>query len=74
MAVELAVIKNQIHEVIAVPDADLLLPVLEAESASQFEQKLLQMVEQGGLQIVFTENLLRLETKKFKNEKKSNYA
>lgn len=67
MAVELAVIENQIHEVIAAPDADLLLPVLEAESISQFEQELLQVVEQGGLQIVFTENLLRLEPEKFKN-------
>ena len=67
MAVELAVIENQIHEVIAAPDADLLLPILEAESISQFEQELLQVVEQGGLQIVFTENLLRLEPEKFKN-------
>lgn len=60
-------IENQIHEVIAAPDADLLLPILEAESISQFEQELLQVVEQGGLQIVFTENLLRLEPEKFKN-------
>ncbi len=67
MAVELAVIENQIHEVIAAPDADLLLPILEAESISQFEQELLQVIEQGGLQIVFTENLLRLEPEKFKN-------
>ena len=67
MAVELAVIENQIQEVIAAPDADLLLPILEAESISQFEQELLQVIEQGGLQIVFTENLLRLEPEKFKN-------
>ena len=52
VAVELAMVEDEINEVVAPADADLLLPVLEAEALAQLEQEVLQVVDEGRFQIV----------------------
>ena len=65
MAVEFAVVKNQVHEIVGGANANILLAVFETEARAEFEQKFLQMIEEGGFEIMFSKNLFGPEAEEF---------
>lgn len=52
VAAEEAVVEDEVHVVVPVADGDAFLPGLEAEAHAEFEQEGLEMVEEGGLEVV----------------------
>ncbi len=63
-----AVVKDQVHEKILVPDEQAFLAGLQTESIPQFQHKLLQVLEQGRLQAVLRQHILRLQPQELKGE------
>jgi len=67
MAFKYAVIKNQIDEIVLIVKRDALLTRFETESASQLNQKFLQMVNQALLQIILRKFGFEINIQKIKN-------
>ena len=61
MALEDTVVEDQVHEEVFAADHQALLPRLEAKAVAQFEQEVLQLVEQGVLQMALAHHLPGLE-------------
>lgn len=67
VALEDAVIENDIHEATCLTNEDALLPRLEAKAVAQLQQKVLQLVEKRVFKIGLAHGLLRFQTEKLEH-------
>ena len=72
MALENALIEDEVHEAACLADDNPLLPRLETETMAQFQEKILQLVEQGILQVGFAHGLLWPKAEKLENIRVTN--
>jgi len=63
-----AVVENEVHEVMVFIEGETTLPGLEEEAFAEFEQKVLEMGDDGRLQIGFGVAGSFLEAEKFEDE------
>lgn len=67
VALEDAVVEDEVHEEILSTNEDPFLACFEAEAVAHFEKKLLQSFEQGIFQIRFAHGVPRAETEKLED-------
>lgn len=60
-------VKDQVHEEEFITDEDALLPRLEAKAPAQFQEEILQLVQQGIFQIRLVHDVSRFETQKLEH-------
>ena len=66
MALQNAVVEDQIDEPVGVADQDTLLPGLETEAVTEFEQEFLQLVQELVFEMGFAHHLPGLQAEEFK--------
>src|SRR6478736_5503727 len=67
VALQDAVVEDEVDEAVRVADQDALLPSFEAEAVTKLEQELLQLVEQCVFQVRFGHHLLGLHAQEFED-------
>ena len=72
MALENAVVEDQVHDTVSAADEDALLAGFKAETVPEFEQESLQPVEQRLLDIGFAQHLVRLEPEELEDIRVAN--
>ncbi len=69
VAAKQPVVKHQVHEEVTVVEAEPLLPCLEQESLAEFEQELLEPVDDRGFQIALGVGRLLLQAEEFQHHR-----
>ncbi len=67
VAFEDAMIEDQVHKAVGVAYQDAFLPRFETETVAQLQQKVMQLVQQGVLQVGLTHDLAGFDPEKLED-------